>query len=97
MMIPRVRSATTSHLELLRSGVFVMGGVDQERRGKAFEIYRFRPTYAPRHAGAGQANVGHPSISSSMIELLPVRNRTIRPEVGLCARSDGFGNFGDLC
>jgi hypothetical protein len=23
--------------------------------------YRFRPTYAPRHAGAGVANVGHPS------------------------------------
>jgi hypothetical protein len=24
----------------------------------------FRPTYAPRHAGAGLANVGHPSIPS---------------------------------
>src|SRR5579859_2075993 len=28
---------------------------------KALEKYRFRPMYAPRHAGAGCANMGHPS------------------------------------
>jgi hypothetical protein len=32
---------------------------DINRKSGAAE--RFRPTYAPRHAGAGEANVGHPS------------------------------------
>jgi hypothetical protein len=30
---------------------------------KAFETYHFPPTYAPRQAGAGLANVGHPFYS----------------------------------
>jgi hypothetical protein len=31
--------------------------------GESIRKHHFRPTYAPRQAGAGGANVGHPSYS----------------------------------
>jgi hypothetical protein len=39
----------------------------------------FRPTYAPRHAGAGLANVGHPSRGEDWLLVLFVCYTTARP------------------
>jgi hypothetical protein len=49
--------------------------------------------------GAARGNNIHGKNRTSFaifITLLPVRDGTVRPEVGLCAGSDGFGYLSDL-